>query len=1074
LHVATAREERKIVTILFVDLVGSTARAERMDPEDVRAALNSYYARVRSELERYGGTVEKFVGDAVMAVFGAPVAHEDDPERAVRAALSIRDALMDSHVESRIAVHTGEALVALDARADEGEALVVGDVVNSAARLQTAAAVNGVLVGEATFRATQQMIEYRQLAPVAAKGKSEPLPAWEAVAPRARFGVDVDESGHAELVGRDAELDTLRAALTRARTQSSAQFVTLIGVPGIGKSRLIVELLTVVDIDAEIIWWRQGRCLPYGAGISFWALGEMAKAQAGVLETDSAEQAETKLRDAVTTLVADPSEAEWVLSHLRPLLGLPGATADQSERFAAWRRFFEALGEVRPAVLVFEDLHWADDGLLDFVDYLADWAVTVPILIVCTARPELLDRRPGWGGGKRNATSVSLSPLSDDDVGRLIAALLERSVLPAETKSELLRRADGNPLYAEEYVRALREGRRPEEALPENVQGIIAARLDTLAAEDKALLQDAAVVGKVFWLGAVTAVGSLSRATAEQRLHSLERREFIRRARRGSVSGDAEYAFRHVLVRDVAYNQIPRFARAEKHQSAAAWIGTLGDDRSEDRAEMLAHHYGAALQLLQAAGKSTVEIARLTRDARFEAGVRARALGARENALEHFEGALALTDPSEPGWPRMQLAYGSALHAAREQGEDVLLIAASALLDASDIEGTAAAERMLAQLLWTKGRVPESIERLKKAMELLAERPATPEKAEVLLSYWRNLWLAGHDPANDLLDQALAVAERLGRKDLVLDARINLALLHGFGGGDPGAIREHEEAIALAREMGSPDINRAYINLASLHDWRGDKQRSAALHLEGWSTAKRFGDTARTRFLRAEVVLDQVCSGQWDKALGDARAFIEECKASPHYMEGAAQMACAAILLGRDDLARARRHLERMHELAAAIQDPQIAVPAYSIRSRFFAETGDAAGALEALAKLPDPGASSTVLLDPAYVEAAIAATAVGAPELIAPVLAPTISETAWTRAIRAILDGRLAEAARECASAHERHYASILTMRAVEQREALEPAQLDEAVEFFRSVGATRYLARIEPGVDPVLIDTG
>ena len=1068
------REERKVVTILFVDLVGSTARAERMDPEDVRAALNSYYARVRSELERYGGTVEKFVGDAVMAVFGAPVAHEDDPERAVRAALEIRDALMDSHVETRIAVHTGEALVALDARADEGEALVVGDVVNSAARLQTAAAVNGVLVGEATFRATRQMIEYRQVAPVAAKGKAEPLLAWEAVAPRARFGVDVDESAHAQLVGREAELDTLRAALTRARSESSAQFVTLIGVPGIGKSRLIVELLDVVDTDSEIIWWRQGRCLPYGAGISFWALGEMAKAQAGVLETDSAEQAETKLREAVTTLVADPSEAEWVLSHMRPLLGLPGAAAEQSERFAAWRRFFEALGEVRPAVLVFEDLHWADDGLLDFVDYLADWAVTVPLLIVCTARPELLDRRPGWGGGKRNATSVALSPLSDDDVGRLIAALLERSVLPAETKSELLRRADGNPLYAEEYVRALREGRRPDETLPENVQGIIAARLDTLAPEDKSLLQDAAVVGKVFWLGAVTTVGSVSRARAEQQLHSLERREFIRRARRGSVSGDAEYAFRHVLVRDVAYNQIPRSARAEKHQSAAAWIGTLGDDRSEDRAEMLAHHYGAALQLLEAAGKPTEEIAALARDARFEAGVRARALGAGENALEHFEGALALTDPSKPEWPRMQLAYGSALHSARQQGEDVLLGAASALLAASDIEGAAAAERMLAQLLWVQGRVPEAIERLKKAMQLLAERPATPEKAEVLLSYWRNLWLAGHQPADDLLDQALAVAERLGRKDLVLDARINLALLHAFGAGDPGAIREHEEAIALAREIGSPDVTRAYINYSSLHDWRGDKQRSAALHLEGLSLATRFGDVARVRFLKGEVILDHLSGGQWDTALADARAFIEECRTAPHYMEGAAQLACAAILLGRDDVGRARRHLDRLRELATEIQDPQVAVPIYSIRARFFADTGDAAGALEALAMLSDPGMAPTALLDPAFVEAAIAARAVGAPELLTPVLTKVSGETTWTRAVRAILEGRAAQAARECASAHERHFASILTLRAVEGRETLEPAQVREAVEFFRSVGATRYLARIEPGVDPVLTDTG
>ncbi|MDX6516511.1 MAG: hypothetical protein QOH73_2177, partial [Gaiellaceae bacterium] len=388
---AARREERKVVTILFADIVGSTAQAERLDPEDVRAALSSYYARVRSELERYGGTVEKFIGDAVMAVFGAPIAHEDDPERAVRAALAIRDTLAGSDVEVRIAVHTGEALVALDARAGEGEAMVAGDVVNSAARLQAAAPVNGVLVGEATFRATERLIEYRQAAAVTAKGKAEPIAAWEAVAPRARFGVDVDETAHTALVGRASELEVLNNALARARTEGAAQLVTLVGVPGMGKSRLIAELLAVVDADRDIITWRQGRCLPYGEGLSFWALAEMVKAQAGVLETDTADQAEDKLRAAVEALVADAGEAEWVLGHLRPLLGLPGAAGDQGERFAAWRRFFEGLGEQRPAVLVFEDLHWADDGLLDFVDHLVDWASAVPLLVVCTGRPELLE-----------------------------------------------------------------------------------------------------------------------------------------------------------------------------------------------------------------------------------------------------------------------------------------------------------------------------------------------------------------------------------------------------------------------------------------------------------------------------------------------------------------------------------------------------------------------------------------------------------------------------------------------------------------------------------------------------------
>ena len=442
--------------------------------------------------------------------------------------------------------------------------------------------------------------------------------------------------------------------------------------------------------------------------------------------------------------------------------------------------------------------------------------------------------------------------------------------------------------------------------------------------------------------------------------------------------------------------------------------------------------------------------------------------------MEHFEGALALTDPSEPEWPRMQLAYGSALHSAREQGEDVLLGAAAALLDASDIEGTAAAERMLAQLLWVKGRAPEAIERLKKAMELLAERPATPEKAEVLLTYWRNLWLAGHHPDDDLLDQALAVAERLGRKDLILDARVNLALLHGFGGGDPGAIAEYEEAIALAREIGSPDITRAYINLASLHDWRGDKQRSAALHLEGWS-----GSEALRRY-RAHAVPEsrdhprpgvRRAVGQ---ALADALSFIEACAGSPHYMEGAAQMACAAILLGRDDLARARRHLERLRELAGGPRSAGRRSDALDPRPVLSPRR-----AISPLLARRSPCCPTRAWRRPCCSTRPTSRRQwqrqpSAHPSCIASILAAASGETPWTRAIRAILDGRFAPAARECASAHERHYASILTVRAIAEREAVEPDEVRQAAEFFRSAGATRYLAQMERGVDPVLTDTG
>ncbi|HET8969369.1 MAG TPA: AAA family ATPase, partial [Gaiellaceae bacterium] len=450
---APGREERKVVTCLFCDLVGFTARAERMDPEDVRRVLQPYHAQVRAELERRGGTVEKFIGDAVMAVFGAPAAHEDDPERAVRAALAIRDSLAeDGELEVRIGITTGEALVALDARPDAGEGMASGDVVNTAARLQSAAPVNGILVDETTFRATERVVSYRESAPVEAKGKIAPVVVFEALEATARFGIDVRELGRSDLVGRRDELESLVSALSRARREREPQLVTLVGVPGIGKSRLVWELFQHVDAGQELTYWRQGRSLPYGEGISFWALGEMVKAQAGILETDSSEHAEAKLHAAVEAVAGD-EDPRWLERHLRVLVGLEGEGGSEDRRteaFTAWRRFFEAMAEERPLVLVFEDLHWADDALLDFVDHLVGWASGVPILVVATARPELLERRSGWGGGKPNAVTLSLSPLSDEQTADLVHALLDSPVLDADTRTELLARAGGNPLYAEE------------------------------------------------------------------------------------------------------------------------------------------------------------------------------------------------------------------------------------------------------------------------------------------------------------------------------------------------------------------------------------------------------------------------------------------------------------------------------------------------------------------------------------------------------------------------------------------------------------------------------------------------
>src|SRR5918992_2013142 len=526
---APAREERRLVTVLFADLVGFTSRSERMDVEDVRALVTPFHRRLSAEIERFGGTVDKLIGDAVMAVFGAPTAHEDDPERAVRAALAICSAVAEMNraqpsldLQVRVGVNSGEAFVVIGAPDLEGER-TLGDVVNTCARLQAAARADSVLVGEATYRATRHAIEYRAAQIVLAKGKAEPVQAWEAVEARR----ELDREPRTGLVGRERERELLAEGFATAGRERACRLVTLVGVAGIGKSRLVWELRRRLEADGDDFWWRQGRSLPYGEGVTFWAFGEIVKAQLGVLENDDAESAREKLRAAVGELVPDAAEREWVERQLGPLLGLAveGDSAGDQERtaFAAWRHFLEALAAERPLVLVFEDLHWADDSLLDFVEYLAEWAVGVPLLVVATARPELLERRPGWGG-----TKVQLSPLSAEETALLVAELLGYAALPEEAQTALLARSEGNPLYAEEYVRMLSDqgflhrengGWRLERAdelpLPDSVGRIIAARLDSLGGEERSLLSDAAVLGKVFWLGGASAIGAVDRADGE-------------------------------------------------------------------------------------------------------------------------------------------------------------------------------------------------------------------------------------------------------------------------------------------------------------------------------------------------------------------------------------------------------------------------------------------------------------------------------------------------------------------------------------------------------------------------------
>jgi len=828
------REERKVVTVLFADLVGFTGRAEQLDPEDVRGMLSPYYTRLRTELERRGGTVEKFIGDAVMAVFGAPVAHEDDPERAVRAALAIRDAIRDEDagLQVRIAVNTGEALVSLDARPSAGEGMAAGDIVNTTARLQSAAPVNGIVVGESTYRATRNAIEYREAAPVEAKGKVEPVQVWEAVQAYSRIAVETLETG-APLVGRRRELDVLTGALERARKEHTPQLVTLVGVPGIGKSRLVYELFKVIEAEPDLVFWRQGRALPYGEGVTYWALAEMVKAHSGVLETDSLADVEQKLTQAVFAALGESSEAEWVELHLRLLVGLTTSSDVSGDRraesFAAWRRFFEALAEQNPLVLVFDDLHWADDDLLDFVDHLVDWASSVEILVVCAARPELLDRRPAWGGGKLNAATVSVTPLSDQETAELIGALLERALLPAEIQATLLAHAGGNPLYAEQFVRMHLERGGDAPALPETVQGIIAARLDVLPAAEKALLQDAAVVGKVFWLGAAAAIGELDPKAVETLLHALERKDCIRRERRSSVAGEMEYAFRHVLVQDVAYAQIPRAARADKHRLAAAWIESLSDERADERAEMLAHHYLAALEFARAAGSETADLTEQARLALHVAAERAMALSAFAAAARYFESALELWPADDAERPKLLLRCGEALYTSRGAGADVLEEARDASLGAAMVEEAAEAEALLGELRYDQGLADEALGHMDRAVALVEDRAASPAKASVYAQAARRNAIGNRGrEAIRLSEVALRLAEELE----LPDTRANLLNTRGMVrvlGGDLGGIEDLEASIGIAEERRTADLARGYGNLASMMVDLGEIRRAREL-----------------------------------------------------------------------------------------------------------------------------------------------------------------------------------------------------------------------------------------------------
>jgi class 3 adenylate cyclase/tetratricopeptide (TPR) repeat protein len=937
-------EERKVVTALFCDLVGFTATSESADPEDVDKMLAAYFEMARARIESFGGVVEKFIGDAVVGVFGVPAAHEDDPERAVRAGLRIAEdadeleAVGGAPLKLRVGINTGEALVRLGLSPGSGEGFLSGDSINTASRIQSIAPEMGVAVGLGTYEATAPVFDYEELEPATLKGKSEPVRVFHAKSPRARLGTDLTRTHDTPFIGREIDLALLKGIFEKTAAATSPQLVTVLGEPGLGKSRIVAELGAYIDTRPELITWRQGRCLPYGEGITFWALGEILKAHAGISESDAPEVATSKLE----TVLPEGDERPWFRQRLLPLLGIgASSSAEREELFTAWRRFLEHVAEHDPTVLVFEDLHWADEAMLAFLEHLADRAEGVPLLVVGTARPELFERHPDYTNGLRNATPINLAPLSREETARLVSALLETTVIPAEIQQPILDRAGGNPLYAEEFVRLLkdkdlvvkkgsswelREG--AEVPFPESVQALIAARLDTLSADSKSMLADAAVIGKVFWAGAIAQMGERDLTAVTDTLRELSRKELVRPARRASIEGEAEYAFWHILARDVAYGQLPRASRASRHVAAARWIESKAE-RIEDLAEVLAYHYSTALELAHAAGQ-TEQASELEAPAlRFLSLAGERALGLDTSAaLSNLERALSLAPEGHSDRPGALALFGEAAFQAGRLAEasEALDLAIASYRAKGEIPAAATLMGTLGKVL---GRLGDPRTWVLPAEALVLLEPLGPS-AELVAALTE---VAVVDALQGRSEDAIRVADRAlvlaGELDRSRPARaLGCRGMARADLGDPAGLEDYRRAIELATEAGQGrEAALLHNNLGvTLSAFEGPAASLEVLR-EGIAYAKPRGLSEMVDSLTQSTLDALVDTGAHEEALILAAELVPRLEASGDVFDLiSAHAARARILALRGQSGQAAEVLDWLELQARGTKDPQIVV----------------------------------------------------------------------------------------------------------------------------------------------------
>jgi class 3 adenylate cyclase/tetratricopeptide (TPR) repeat protein len=867
-------EERKLITVLFCDIVGSTAKAEHMDPEDVRARLAPYYTRLRSELERFGGTVEKFIGDAVVAIFGAPVAHEDDPERAVRAGLAICEAIDDLNaadewldLKVRVGVNTGEALVVVGARASEGEGMASGDVMNTAARLESAAPVNGILVGRETYRATRDVIEYKEADPIAAKGKSEPVDVWRVVGVSEREPVVEARSA---LIGRDAELDHLESTWQKVLAARQPALFGVVGAPGIGKSRLIAEFAGQFGGEVDM---HRGRCLSYGEGITYWPVTEIVKSAAGILQSDDRISVAAKLEEFIDALpTRDPDELRTIAAALSNVIGIPTtprgtyAAGDIAQAELHWglRRTMQLVAETRPTVVVFEDLHWAEPTLIELVEYLVTPREGTPLLALWTARPELLDanREFANGPGLRRA-ELEVLPLAAGT--RLLADLTGDAELAASEFAEaLIANAGGNPLFLEETVRMLDDqgmldAARWKEAsergtlpVPTSLQGLISSRLDRLDRRDKEVAHDASIVGAMFWAGAVAhleAKNGLVSVDPSPALATLERQDFIRANAVSSVAGEDEYAFKHILIRDVAYGQVPKGRRVQLHVRFSDWVAKFPSS-ADEFVEIVAWHLEQACRLSREVARSPIEPPFLAAaGALANAARRAEQREGMREAHRYYTRALeVLGDDFLERQLELRLRRGAitmVLGQIKEACDELLEV-----VDLAHEHGGMAVECealvLLGDIDQRQGRPSEARRRLDAAGTLVSKLrdPSLQVKVAFISATVTFDFEGDFQSAIEDLRNAVAIAEEIDDRELRTEGHLRIAVTLMNHGRYQDAEEELLRCLRVAGEMGSLKVQaEATAWLGGVTYYRGDREEGRRLGLQAREWLERTGDS---------------------------------------------------------------------------------------------------------------------------------------------------------------------------------------------------------------------------------------